>query len=119
MKITRDDIKHKLLDWQKGALTTRQIYEWANGICGDDSVEFADQEGDDSIANEVIFLLDVLDMNLSTVDDAPLYLQLLATPKGAFTEGLKTFEKKFAARDLKSRKQKLKSDPLYVGFAAS
>ncbi len=116
MQITRDDIKHKLLDWQKGVLTAREIYDWANQLCADDANTFDDQEGDESAAEEVLFLLEVLDMNLSTAEDVPLYLQLLTTPQSSLSAGLKDFEKKFKARDLARRKQKLKSDPLYFAF---
>lgn len=116
MKITRDDIRSKLLDWQEGVLTARQIHDWANRLCADESCEFDDQEGDESVASETLFLLDVLDMNLSTAEDVPLYLRLLSTPPGSFSAGLKDFEKKFGQRDIGRRKKLLKSDPLYSGF---
>jgi hypothetical protein len=114
--ITRAEIKSRILDWQKGALTARQIREWANKVCVPGDNIYDDEEGDESIACEVLFLLDVLDMNLSTVEDAPLYLRLLETPKGGFEAAMKDFDKKFAARDLKARKHRLQGDPLYSAY---
>lgn len=116
MKITREDIQNKLLDWQKGVVSAKQVYDWANALCEDDAVEFADQEGEDSISSEALFFLEMLDMNLSTSEDVPIYLRLLATPKGAFAAGMSEFDKKFKARVLDRRRHQLKSDPLYAKF---
>lgn len=93
--ITREDIKNILMSWQKGDISAHEIHQWASDNYPNDDVEYNDWEGneEESVSNEVLAALDMMDMNLTTTKDIPAFLEFLATPIGEITEGLKKLGK--------------------------
>jgi hypothetical protein len=114
--LKRDELAQMLREWQAGQVSTEQLLRWANALDLSDEVDFEDWEGDDSVTNEVLAALDMLDMNLALPEDAPVYLAFLATPSGQFQSGYAEYQRALSAVDLVSRRKKLRGVPLYERF---
>ena len=119
-KITQDNIKEMLGKWAQGLLTAEEMHEWAGQYYQNDAYEFVDWEGADenSVTNEVLAHLDMLDMNLVTHEDIPQYLAFLASPAGGFDEGLSILERYLNSVDMDTRKKQLKGIVPYKPFCA-
>lgn len=112
--VTRAELIALLKEWQVGRVSAREVQEWAEAryLPGDFKVDDDDDSG--SAAVEVLARLDMLDINLITVDDIPHYLELLHAPTGAFVEALKRFEAKQAAIDFRARQDALSATEPYA-----
>lgn len=115
-RTTRKELVDILNKWMAGTLTANEVHKWADDRYPD--VEFDDYEGeeDSSVANEVMGHLDMLNMNLMTAEDIPIYLRFLQTPIGMFDQGYRQFEKETSGIDMLARSRQLKGDPLYERF---
>lgn len=114
--VTRGELIELLQQWQRGALSTQQVWDWASLRYVPGATDFDDWEGDVSVANEVMSALDSLDMNLIVIDDVPMYLDFLATPIGAFAEGFQQWQQAQRLIDRVTRCGLLKEDPIYALF---
>lgn len=114
--ISRSEVANALNAWPEGKMCSQAIHDWANELFLNNDVEYEDWEGDDSITNEVLGALDMLDMNLVLPEDAPIYLQLLATPKGDFVKGYAVYQQRLEGIDYEARKEQLRDNPLYAPF---
>jgi hypothetical protein len=116
--VTRAELAEMLYRWQAGALSNRQVHDWAEELFG--PADYDDWEGegmeDGSVACAVLGELDQLDMNLLTVDDVPALLGFLATPPGEFRQGLADWEAEVAKRNIPARQRALRDDPVYAPF---
>jgi hypothetical protein len=114
--IGREDLIQILQQWRDGVLTAEQVHEWAEERAG--SGEVSDWEGAEpnSVTNEVLSALDMLDINLMLPEDIPNYLQFLRTPAGQFSEGYRMWQDAQAQIDYPSRKRLLRATPLYARF---
>ena len=112
--VTRAELITLLKEWQAGHVSATEVHEWAEErfIPGDFEVDDDDDSG--SAAVEVLARLDMLDINLITVEDIPDYLELLHSPKGALAEALKRFEAKRAAIDFPARQAALAATEPYA-----
>jgi hypothetical protein len=115
--IKRDDVAKVLKAWQAGEMSTREVYDWANRLypCNYDAEDWEGEE-EQSVTNEVLAALDMLDMNLTLPEDVSIYLDFLDTPKGDFASGYAAFEQRLRAIDYATRKKRLKDGPLYTPF---
>ena len=116
--VSRVEVANVLRQWQDRALTVSQMHEWAEGLYLPGDIDFDDNEGEleDSAVKEVLASLDLLDMNLVTADDVPIYLEFLNTPVGQFQEGYRRFQAALATIDYEKRRVALAGDPFYASF---
>src|SRR5688572_10348010 len=106
--VSRGEIVDVLQRWQAGILTAEHVHAWANEAYVPGAMEFDDYEDDDnSVALEVLASLDMLDLNFTVVDDVPIYLEFLGTPKGRFAEGYRQFQQAMAAINVEERQAQL------------
>jgi hypothetical protein len=114
--IKREDIAKVLKEWADGLLSAQEVLTWADPLYSSDEVDCDDWEDEDSVANEVLAAMDMLDMNLVIPEDVPIYLEFLKTPKGQFKIGQAKFEKQLSQIDLDARRAKLKDVFPYSAF---
>ena len=117
--IKREDVGRVLTDWSSGRKTTDEVMRWADSLYPSDDVDYEDWEGDDSVTNEVLAALDMLDMNLVLPEDAPIYLRFLSTPAGEFTSGYAEFRRRLDAIDYDCRRKELRDTMPYAPFLRS
>jgi hypothetical protein len=117
--ITRDDVARVLTDWSSGRKTSSEVLRWAVSTYLSDDVDYEDWEDDNSVTNEVVGTLDMLDMNLALPEDAPIYLQFLATPVGQFSTGCAEFHRQLDAIDYGHRRAQLRDIMPYSPFCQS
>ena len=89
--ITRQDLIELLEKWSKGELDAENVHSWALSIYFNDNYEKNDWEGDDSVTNEVLGHLDMLDMNFVTTDDIPALIEFLKTPLNPIQQNVLEF----------------------------
>jgi hypothetical protein len=104
--VTAADVREKLEQWLAGQLTARQVHAWAES-------RFMTEEWDpeSESVNFVLSELDRMDMNLVTVEEAPVFLEALRAPHTKRIIG-----DHYASRDIEARKSALASDPMYAPF---
>ncbi|MBS0308071.1 MAG: hypothetical protein JSS58_03785 [Proteobacteria bacterium] len=112
--ITRGEIIAKLREWQSGAITTQDVWDWASHRYHSGQADYDDWEDEtSSVAHEMLGALDSLDMHFILVEDVSLHLAFLATPLGGFEEGLRCWRAAQATLDIAGRKLQLRDDPIY------
>ena len=114
--LKRADVARVLTEWSTGRMTSIEVLSWADSRYPSDDVDYEDWEGDDSVTNEVLGALDMLDMNLALPEDAPIYLQFLSTPVGQYSSGSAEFQRRLAAIDYESRRAQLRDTMPYAPF---
>jgi hypothetical protein len=116
--VTRGELIRMLQGWQAGELMTQQLWDWASHRFQAGQVDYDDWDGDDSVAREVLTMLDSLDLHLILADDVPLHLTFLKTPIGAFDESRDAWQKALANLDYAARKLALRNDPIYALYCS-
>jgi hypothetical protein len=107
--ITREEIARMLSDWANGGVSAQDVFGWAGTLYPSDELECADWENDqNSVSNEVLAALDMLDVNLALPEDVPIYLEFLSTPVGHFEVGHRRFRGRLEAIDYESRARHLR-----------
>ncbi len=114
--LKRDEVAQKLREWQSGHLSSEDLLQWADRHYPSDDLDYEDWEGDDSVTNEVLTALAMLDMNLSLPEDAGIYLDLLSTPAGQFQKGYARYKESLETIDYPGRCPTLKNVPLYAAY---
>jgi len=116
--ISRKDLREKLLQWQDGRITAPELNDWAGGNYPNDEIEYEDwdETGENSVTNEVLAALDMMDMNLMAPEDIPVYLDFLETPPAAFEEGYKKLQQYLNQIDINKRAADLVTDQFYERF---
>ena len=117
--IKRDELARVLTDWQSGRMSSAEVLSWADALYPSDDVDDEDWEGDDSVTNEILAALDMLDMNLALPEDAPIYLDFLSTPFGQFARGHAEFQRRLDEIDYDSRRASLRHVFPYSPFLQS
>ncbi len=114
--ISRAVVAAVLRHWQAGEWSAEQVHTWAEDRFG--QVDVDDWEGaeEQSVANEVLAALDMLDMHLILPEDIPIYLHFLQTPAGQFAAGYQTVQDALEQIDYRARQQALQAIPLYAPF---
>jgi hypothetical protein len=67
----------------------------------------------DEVIGDIVAHLAILDINLTTPDEIPLYLRMLELPAA---EALRVHAEYGAAQDIEALKEKWKDDPYYSQF---
>jgi hypothetical protein len=109
--VTRQELETLLRRWQVGELTPRQVFDWANDRFATDHWDPEDQ-----ITNEVLAQLDTLDMNLTTAEDIPHFLRLLALPHDQIDLAVALQQTYSKSIDIRARQSALANDSLYAPF---
>jgi len=107
--VTRQEIIDLLNSWRAGKRDAQSVYDWANE-------RYATERWntEDDIVNEVLSELDILDINLTTTDDIPVFLEVLALPPGQVYEATCRLKAHASTFSLEARKQQCRKDPFYA-----
>lgn len=107
----RTDVASTICQWQAGLLTSLQVHQWAT-----DRYAASAWDPEDGAVNEVLARLDMMDMNLVTVEDAAALLAALgaATAEDA-ARAMDAYEHTV---DFVARKRDLADDLLYSRFCS-
>ena len=114
--VARNEIRQKLREWQSGIISTDAIQTWASQWFLAEHIDFEDWEGDNSVSNEILGALDMLDMNLTTTEDADAFLEFLSSPVGQFAEGYKKMKVRLDSVDFDARRIALRGVEPYAPF---
>lgn len=92
-RVSRIDIVQKLKMWESGEISREEVFRWADDLYFPGAVEFDDREGIDaqSVANEVLSRMAMLDVEQYGKDIIPIFLRFLNTPNGNFYKGYQEF----------------------------
>jgi hypothetical protein len=107
--VVAGELRDVLLKWQRGELRHVEIYEWTTERFG-----LEQMESGDPIVNEILGLLDIMDVNLTTPDDIPTFLRML--DEHSEVDALRILQFHGEHLDLDERMAKWKSDPFYGQF---
>lgn len=114
MRIEREDLLRKLADWEIGKTSTIEIHQWAvsihPAICTDWELSSGEEN---SVTNETLDQLDMLDINLISVADVPALVKFLNTPEGEFETGYRDLEYYLGSRS-KGQLNRLKLEEPYA-----
>lgn len=112
--VTRGELIRMLQSWHAGELSTQQLWDWASHRCQAGAADYDDWDGEESVAREVLMMLDSLDLHLVLAEDVPLHLEFLQTPVGAFEDARRAWQERLADLDYAARKKNLVNDPIYA-----
>ena len=107
--VSRDDLRNVLAQWQHGDLSHSQVYDWSTEHFG-----LEQMDGGDSVVNEILAHLDIMDVNLTTPDDVPVFLAMLDADSEA--EATELLRRHGDTLDLDERIAKWRADPFYTPF---
>ena len=110
-KITREQVRSTIEAWQRSEMTAAQVHAWA-----EDRYAASAFEPEDDVVNEVLARLDMLDLNLTIVDDAPALLRPLTYKASEVEKAVAEMERYFETIDLRNRMKTCANDPLYAPF---
>ena len=104
--VTATEVDAKLSEWQSGTVTAAEVHQWA-------VPRYATHkwEPESDSVNEVLAALDMLDVNLTTIEDVPALKKALRSESAA--DILKVH---FQTIDFAIRNRQLAADPLYARF---
>ena len=111
--VTRAELRSMLQAWQEGRVTPGEVHSWA-----EDRYAAHAFEPEDEIANEILACLDMLDINLTTVEDVPVLLEALDVSAGNLTAAQTLLSLHAETIDVKKRRRSLAGDPLYAPFCS-
>ena len=106
--ITAFEIEKILKSCIQGEIQESDVHQWAEARYAVD-----EYETESEAVNEVLALLDMLDMNLTTKEDFPAFIKALTSP-----DYLNVISEHDAGVDIDKRKEQLKDNPLYAKFCA-
>ncbi len=107
--VTREELRNILREWQAGSLEPLEVLEWAE--------EHYDLEIlKDEVVIEVLTCLESLHQNLITVEDVPVFLQMLDTPPEREADALRLLSRHDEGVDWEARKDKYRDHPFYGIF---
>ena len=105
--VRREELRSVLARWQHGELSHSQVYDWSNEHFG-----LEQMDGGDSVVNEILAHLDIMDVNLTTPDDVPIFLAMLDADSEA--DATELLRRHGDALDLDVRITKWRTDPFYA-----
>lgn len=112
--ISREDIIKVLVAWQTGAIGPTEVHEWA-----EERYASSNFEPEDDVTSEVLSNLDCLDINLTTLEDVPTFLQMLQLPQAQSDEAFRLLREHGDSVDINERMRRYANDPFYGRFCAS
>jgi hypothetical protein len=112
--VTRGDIIHVLEAWQAGTIGPRDVHEWA-----EERYASSNFETEDDVATEVLSNLDCLDINLTTLEDAPTFLRMLRLPHDQPQEAFALLREHSDSIDIDERMRRYATDRFYGRFCGT
>ena len=106
--IRRDEVIQILQKWLGGELSAKAVHDWAV-----DRHAVSSFEAEDEVVNEVLSALDMLDINLTTVQDVPALLEAVSLPVDHYDEVSKVLDHQWQSIPLDERRHICRNDPLY------
>jgi len=103
--LTREKLRSVLVDWQTGVLQPLEVLEWAEEV----ELELPSDE----ITRAILSRLDILHLNLVTVEDVPAFLQALDLPVEKSGEALLILKRYEESVDWEARKERYRNHPPY------
>ena len=121
MIITREQVRSKLRDWRDGKISTEEIFEWAGSLYPNTECEYEDREGKESnsVTNEVLAALDMVNINLNIPEDAEIFLEFLSAPLGEFESAYAFLQRRLNSIEYDLRRKTLCDNPLYAPFLST
>jgi hypothetical protein len=116
--MTREYLISLLEAWRKDLITAKQLHECIETFHGEVDI-YLDEEGDkekcedESVCNEVLGNLEMMDMDYDWKDDIDAYIEFLKTPIGQFKEGAQKFYDYKKTINIEERIKKLWNIPPY------
>jgi hypothetical protein len=104
--VTIADVEAKLEEWRSGRVEASTIREWASARHLMD-----DWETESNAVKEVLGQLELMDMNLLTIEDIPALKRALRSDDFEAVLG-----EHFSTIDIAKRKAQLANDPMYAPF---
>jgi hypothetical protein len=119
--MSRREIIDVLHRWQAGALTAKQVHDWVQSLYFPGALDYDDEEeGENFVASDVMHALDSIDMNLIVVEDVPIHMEFLATPRGRYEDGERKWQEVldriYTPERMRERRRRLANDPFYASF---
>jgi hypothetical protein len=116
--VTREEIRQKLREWHSGIISTDAIQTWASERWMSDHHTYEDWEydGEASASNDVLAAIDMLDINLTTKEDAEIFIEFLETPLGEYPRGHSKMKERIRLIDFDDRKRSLRTVAPYSSF---
>jgi hypothetical protein len=105
--ITRTEIREVLGQWQRHELSSARLHEWATARHA-----VAAFECDDEVTNEVLGVLDMLDVNVTTEADIPYLLKALDSASADEASSILAS----MPFDREERRRRYRNDPVYAPF---
>ncbi|CAL7961101.1 conserved hypothetical protein [Alphaproteobacteria bacterium] len=119
LRITREEIRQKLLDWQSSKISECDLKNWAEYLL-DNGVKLEDWDSDwNSVSSEILHSLESLDMNLLIQLDIPIFLDFLKTDPNNFAAGFKILDQYFKRINYRQRQAVLKNNKFYSLYCDS
>jgi len=112
-KVARDELIGLLAKWERSEITAQQVWDWVIDRYWPGDTEIDDWEGELSATNEVLAELDLMDINLVLVDDVPIHLRFLATPREQTAQAFETWKLELESIDYRQRLRSLRDDPMF------
>lgn len=114
--ISRSEILAKLAEWSSSRISPVEMHKWAVDLHTCDDLDFQDWEDNRrfSVSKEALAELEMLDINLVTRDDTPVFVAFLETPSGQFEKGYIPFISALQQIDRNKRKKLLKKIEPYA-----
>ena len=118
--VSREDVIAMLIKWQQRDVDAKHIHTWAENIYMVDGYSYDDWEDGESnsVTNEALAALDMLNMNLMTEEDIPAYIEFLKSPAGCFKEAYIQLQKHLDSIDYNGRKKELAEIEVYAPFCS-
>ena len=112
-KVTRDELSELLVKWERGDLTTQQVWDWVDARYWPGDTEIDDWDGDLSATNEILAQLDSMDINLVLVDDVPIHRRFLASPREHTAQAFEFWKSELDSIDYRQRMKSLRDNPMF------
>lgn len=112
--ITRREIIDLLQQWYQSSKGEEEVFDWVSMKLSDEPVSYDDNEADGNSASKMVMTsLAKMDNLLIVAEDAPIYIDLLQTPVGKFTQGFAQFAASIQAIDKTKRRHQLATTHFY------
>ena len=98
--VTRREVIQILRRWLAGDLSPGDVHDWAVNRYAAHTYE-----AEDDVVNEVLGRLDMLDVDLTVVNDIPAFLDVLSLPPDRSHEAGKILDQQWHSIDLDERRR--------------
>ena len=109
MDTKHERLKNLLVEWRADARNAEEVHAAAEELLALYGVRDLPESDPDSIADEVLVSLDMLNHQWIVPDDIPEVLEFLCTPAGRELEGWSRWRRYWDGVDLDQRKNRLQS----------